>query len=320
MIRTTTLGVQNQLMSYIADNQAAYIKAQMQMSSQTKISKPSDNVSDASEIININRDQANIKNYLDNISTAKVQTNLIDTVFAQAISNLQDANDYALQASNSIYSTEQLNAIKSSVDQITSGMIDLANTSYNGQYIFSGSNTATKPYTAAADGSVVYDGSSSAVNDTRTLEIYDGEYIQLNVNGDSAFGSYVPPVVDAVTGDITTPSSGSGAFKALGDLSFALGQDPPDYDAIRSCLSTLEDSIDQVNLKRTEVAGYGGQRLELTQSYLENTNLNLTEQKSNLKDLDMTEAATDLMNKYYSYQASMQATSQGLSISLLNYI
>ncbi len=319
MIRTTTMGSQNQLMAYIADNQAAYVKAQMQISSQSKISKPSDNISDASEIININKDQANIKNYLDNISTAKVQTNLIDTVFGQAISNLQDVNDYAIQASNSIYSTEQLSAIKSSVDQITSGMIDLANTSYNGQYIFSGSNTATKPYTAAADGSVVYDGSSSAIDDTRTLEIYDGEYIQLNVNGDSVFGSYVPPVVD-VDGNITTPSSGSGAFKALGDLSFALGQDPPDYESIRGCLSTLEDSIDQVNLKRTEVAGYGGQRLELTQSYLENTNLNLTEQKSNLKDLDMTEAATDLMNKYYSYQASMQATAQGLSLSLLNYI
>lgn len=319
MIRTTTMGSQNQLMAYIAENQAAYVKAQMQISSQSKISKPSDNITDACEIININKDQANIKNYLDNISTAKVQTNLIDTVFGQAISNLQDVNDYAIQASNSIYSTEQLSAIKSSVDQITSGMIDLANTSYNGQYIFSGSNTSTRPYSEAADGSIVYEGSSSAIDDTRTLEIYDGEYIQLNVNGDSVFGSYVPPSTDPVTGD-PIPSSGSGAFKALGDLSYALGQDPPDYDSIRSCLSTLEDAIDGVNLKRTEVAGYGGQRLELTQSYLENTNLNLTEQKSNLKDLDMTEAATDLMNKYYSYQASMQATAQGLSLSLLNYI
>lgn len=319
MIRTTTMGAQNQLMSYIAENQAAYIKAQQEMSSQKKISKPSDNAADASEIININKDKANIKTYLDNISTAKVQTNLIDSVFGQAISDLQDAHDYALEASNSIYSTEQLAAIKSSVDQITAGMVDLANTSYNGQYIFSGSNTGTKPYSITADTSVVYDGSLSSANDTRSLEIYDGEYIELNVNGDSSFGSYVPPVVDG-TGTITTPSSGSGAFKALGDLSFALGQDPPDYEAIRDCLAPVEDAINEVNLKRTEVAGYGGQRLELTESYLENANLNLTEQKSNLEDLDMTEASTNLMNKYYAYQASMQATSQGLSLSLLNYI
>lgn len=320
MIRTTTLGTQNQLMAYISNNQAAYVKSQQQMSSQQKLSKPSDNAVDSSEVININKKQSDIKTYLDNIGTAKIQTNLMDSVFGQAVTGLQDAYDYALQGSNSTYSTQQLGAIKSSIDQITAGIVDLANTKYNGQSIFSGSNTGTNTYTTDPDGSIVYNGSSSTVDDTSNLEISDGEYIQLTLNGEDIFGSYQAEVTDPGTGAVITPASGTGPLKALNDLSTALSQDPPDYEAIRDCLAPLQDAINQVSDARTEVAGYGGQRLELTESYLENVNTSLTERKSNLQDLDMTSAATDLMNKYYAYQASLQATAQGLSLSLLNYI
>lgn len=314
-IRTSTLSNTNRMLSQLMGSQNALLESQIQLSSQKRINKPSDNSVDASKILTLGNQQNKIATYKTNIATAREQLNMMDSSLAKVIEVLQRANDLNLQGSNQTYSHEQLMAMKGEIDQITASIVDFANTQYNGQYIFSGNNTATPAYTIQDDGSIVYNGTSGNSDSTRSLEIMEGVNIPLNVIGEQIFGSY--QAADEVAG---TPASGNGIFKALSDLSNALAAEPIDIDNIQAQLQPVQDGLNNVNNIRTQYGAYSSKRLDMTESYLQDLTLSLTQQRSDLEDLDIVKAITDLTNNNYAYQASLQATASSMQISLLNYL
>lgn len=314
-IRTSTLSNTNRMLSQLMGSQNALLESQIQLSSQKRINKPSDNSVDASKILTLGNQQNKIATYKTNIATAREQLNMMDSSLAKVIEVLQRANDLNLQGSNQTYSHEQLMAMKGEIDQITASIVDFANTQYNGQYIFSGNNTATPAYTIQDDGSIVYNGTSGNSDSTRSLEIMEGVNIPLNVIGEQIFGSY--QAADEAAG---TPASGNGIFKALSDLSNALAAEPIDIDNIQAQLQPVQDGLNNVNNIRTQYGAYSSKRLDMTESYLQDLTLSLTQQRSDLEDLDIVKAITDLTNNNYAYQASLQATASSMQISLLNYL
>ncbi|MDD3238282.1 MAG: flagellar hook-associated protein FlgL [Candidatus Gastranaerophilales bacterium] len=316
-VRTTTLGTSDRLVSQMMANQSALLNTQIQLSSQKRINRPSDDCVDAAQILSLGRQQDKISTYKDNINTAREQINMLDSSLAQVINVAQRANELAVQGSNGVYSKDQLGAIKTEIDQITASVMDFANTQYNGQYIFAGNNVSSPAYTKGADGSIVYQGSSGSQDSGRTMEIMEGTYLALNVNGSDVFGSFTP---SDTTVDPAIPSQGSGLFKALGDLSESLALDPPDSQKISESIGTIKDGLNTINNVRTEYGSYASTRLNMTESYLTDLSLSVTEQRSNLEDLDMIQAITDYSNENYAYQASLSSVSKTMQISLLNYI
>lgn len=317
-IRTTSLGLSDRMVSQLMTSQASLLDLQIQMSTQKKVNKPSDNSVDAAQILVLQKQQNQIETYNTNISTAREQLNMLDSSLGRVIDVIQRANELTIQGSNETYNAAQLVGIKGEIDQIKESIMDFANTQYNGQYIFSGNNTAYPTYTMAADGSVTYNGSDSASDSPRSIEIMDGVSIPLNVNGLNIFGEYQYEVL--TTSGVSVPESGSGLFQALSKLSTALGQDPPDFNGIRAQIEPLQDGLNTVNNTRTQYGSYSSKRLDMTQSYLSDLSLSLSEQQSGLQDLDLVKAITDLNNQNYAYQASLQTTSQSLQVSLLNYM
>jgi flagellar hook-associated protein 3 FlgL len=116
--------------------------------------------------------------------------------------------------------------VKSIGNQI-SGILDevqsLANTSYEGQFIFAGGQTSTAPFstsTASSPGVTTYRGDE----DVNYLELPNGQKIQLNVPGDqifqgsganSVFGALNALVADYSTGTVDT-SQAVNDTEALG--------------------------------------------------------------------------------------------------------
>ena len=116
--------------------------------------------------------------------------------------------------------------VKSIGNQI-SGILDevqsLANTSYQGQYIFAGGQTGTAPFstsTASSPAVTTYSGDE----DVNYLELPNGQKIQLNVPGDqvflgagtnSVFGALNALVADYSTGTVNT-SQAVNDTQALG--------------------------------------------------------------------------------------------------------
>lgn len=327
-IRTTNLGLSDRMVSQLMVNQSNLLDLQIQMSTQKKLNRPSDNSVDAAQLLTLNKQQSQISSYNSNISTAREQLNMLDSSLGKVIDNITRANELTVEASNETYNADQLIGIKGEIDQIKAGIMDFANTQYNGQFIFAGNNTSDPAYVMAADGSVTYNGSNSAADSPRSIEIMDGVSVPLNVNGLQIFGSYKAAHVSTsgvTTGGvaINVPASGSGLFKALSDLSIALGASPPDLngpDGVKAQLAKIQDGLNTVNNTRTQYGSYSSKRLDMTESYLSDLSLSLSEQQSGLQDLDLVKAITELNNQNYAYQGSLQVTAKSAQLSLLNYM
>ena len=313
-IRTSYISENKSNINQLLTSQNKLASIQAQISSQKKVNTPSDDAVATSKILTINSQLDKIANYKTNISTAQEQVSLMEDSLSEISDALSRAYELTVQASNGTYKASNLQAVKSEIDQITESVMNFANTQYNGQYIFSGNNTSTPAYTKSADGSIVYSGSnSSADSSTRSIEIMEGVYLSMNVNGGDIFGNY------DVTTDPDNPT-GTGIFNTLSTLSNLLSADPTDYDAIASQLKPLQEGIDTISNTTTQYASYSAKKLDMTSSYLSTLTLSLKTQKSSLEDLDLLEATANMSAETYAYQASVSATAQTMKLSLLDYL
>lgn len=297
------------LVQYMTKTQNKYTKTTEQLSSGNRILVPSDDPLGTITVLNINSQLSQLNGYIDNISTAKNEINTLDSGLTSITTALQKANDLAIQAANGTNSSTSYSAIKQQIDQIIANVKDLGNTNYNGVYIFSGTKTSTTPFQDITTGGISYNGTPSTGAYQRTIPVSDGVNVTINTTGDSLLGSY----------DVAT-ATGSGAFKALYELSTALGATPADTTTIKSCITQLQTSMDNVTATRTSFAALTN-RLDMTSSYLNTNVTQLTSQKSDVYDTDVTTATTDMYSQKTALEASMSIASQVLQLgSLWDYM
>lgn len=117
------------------------------------------------------------------------------------VAQLTQAISIATGANNGTLNSSQLQSISNQLSGIRDDVTSLANTSYQGKYIFGGSQTSTLPFTtsnATAPATISYNGDHVA----NYLKSPNGQTIQLNMPGNQIF-----------------PTSGANsAFQALNSL------------------------------------------------------------------------------------------------------
>lgn len=307
ILRPTTMGTNDTTLNYIFTNQNKYSKALEQASTEKKLNRPSDNPTDASTVLNINKKLSQLDGYMNNMETAQNELNVLDGTLASVTKSLQKANDLAVLGSSETYSAEMRQNFKLQVDQIIKNLESLGNTEYNGTYIFAGTNTGNPPFQETADGGIAYVGTPQDKDYQRYVQIADGVSTPINVSGDQLLGYYNP-----------TTGEGTGVLKTLYQLSEALGNN--DTDAIRATMDGITDGIQNTSNIRTNFASITS-RFEMTKGSIETTQLQLKSYKSDLEDIDMSEAITNLQMANIALQATMSVAAQSLnSTSLLNYL
>ncbi len=364
--RVTSTTVNNSLVGYIQQNYADYSKLTEQLSTGKKINSIFDDPIQAINIFNSNRLINRIDIWSANIGSLTneiTQTSeTIDLIHERA----QRAKDLATTAANGTSTKSTLQATLTELDQIIESVVDLANTSYNGNYIFGGTNTKTPPYEIQygidADGNpteeiigIKYTGTPIDGEWQRQLEIADGVFETMNVTGAEAFGNCdvepvfqadgTTPVLDAEGNPTYQVNESNGIMGELINLRNAIsdtiekyeeqenlpeGTPQADKDALANEISTCYDTINglldgfatamdkmvQVN----ESFGADINKLEMSDESLADNKLNLKDYISGIQDLDLTEAISDWYSSQMAYQASMQASSSIMSMSLLNYM
>lgn len=309
--------MQNNLVSQISSNQNKLYDLQIQAMTGKKVNSVLDNPVDAAKILSVLEDQGKVESYKTNVSTAQAEYEAMDGALSIVVDKIQRLNELANSASNEYNTAENLQAIKNEVTAIKQTIIDMANTKYDGKYIFSGTNTGTPTFTLDDDGSVIYGGTPSTGDYKRQLEVAEGTYLTLNAPGDSLFGSY-----NATTG------AGSGLFKTISELEAALdkaGSDDTDVSAegfakIRESINSVQDDLTNVTNIRTQYGTYA-QKADLSENSLAEKAILLESDRSDLQDVDLYEAYSNLVYQQYALQASLQVSSMTLQqSSLLNYI
>lgn len=214
------------------------------------------------------------------VSRMQVADSTLGDVVTQVTTALSVAvsgnNGAALNASDIASIAQQLGGIR---DQVLS----LANTSYQGQFLFGGSVGSTPPFTlnnATNPASAVYNGD----NNLQFVETPTGQKIQVNVPGSAVFGAGGGGVLGALNQLISDFSGGATSATLTTDT------------------SALTTALGQLSLQRSTLDN-ALSRLQSTSSYAQTEEGQLKVAQGNLVSADPAVVATQLSQAETQHQA-----------------
>lgn len=311
--RTSTLQTLSSLSGYIQESSSKYNKLSEEASSGRKVTTLSDEPASTKTLMDINTQLDQLSGYLDTMKTTQTELDTVDSSLSSLTTIIQKATDLATEAANGTYNPSDLKNIQNQITEITKSVVDIANTQYDGNYIYAGAATAQKPYTITYDtttgaiNGITYSGTPSSGNYQRYVTISDGVSVPINTSGDQIFGSY----------SSTDPTKCSGLLNTLMTLNTALGTN--NKTAISSTLTGLDTALNNITAVQTKSAAISN-RFELTQSNIDSTTTTLKSYRSDLRDADLSEVMSDLAVQQTALQASYKIFETVNGMSLLDYL
>lgn len=303
-MRVATSTITNMATSSMGNAYDKYVDIINKIASNKNFTKVSENVTDATKVLKLNDQLAQLDQYQSNINAAIDEMNLAYDTLGAITDEISSINTLVVEASNATTTPEGAKAIAVEIKERVAVIKDKMNTKYMDNYIFSGTYIQQPAYVTDADGNIVYQGSSQKAGD-RNLTISQDTTFAYNFTGEEIFGKQ-----DGV----------NDFFSQMKDLDSLLNADTLDYDAIRDKLSVLDEAINNIVQSQGGVSAKVS-KLESTKNINESTITKLTEDKVNLEEVDITKAATDLANAQTALQASYSIGTTILgSVSLLDYI
>ncbi len=141
----------------ILDQQAGLSKLQLKIASGRRILTPSDDPTGAAQVVRLTQAQTLTEQYQRNGVQAINRLTLEESVLASVENSLLRIRELTLQANNSTLTNTDRFAIAQEIKERTNELLGLANTrDSNGEYLFSGYQVTSKPFTQQANGTFVY--------------------------------------------------------------------------------------------------------------------------------------------------------------------
>ena len=287
--------------SSINSQLSALVKTQQQIASGRRILTPADDPVASSTALETERSLDVTKQHLENISSARSALGLEESVLSSIGRVFQAARQTVVSAGNpSLTNSDRATlatALRSNYDELLS----LANSrDGQGNYLFSGFASNTQPFTQAT-GAAVYAGDQGQ----RKLQIAPSRQIDVSDSGQDLFRPGVAT---------------SDPFTAIEDFITALGTGVPvTTAALDSALNGLD--IAQNNALRVQTTiGSRLNELDLTEITNQDANLQYETTLSNLRDLDLTRAITDLTRQRTSLEAAQKSFLNIQGLSLFNLL
>lgn len=217
---------------------------------------------------------------------------------------LQRISELSVDAANGTRGEQEREAIATEIRQLRSEIVSIANTKYNGRFIFSGYETEKKLMND--DGTYNMDVITKGVGkEAINYNIGFGSEIQVNTLGPDIFGG--KGIEGEPAGIMTNIDNLLNAME-LGDGGEISKAGVEIENSLQICLDSLADIGAKMN------------RLELTKNRVENSLTNMEESLSINEDADYADAITNLASSKSVYEAALAAGSKSLSISLMDYI
>lgn len=312
--RVSTYQLNKAFGNQLSNTQAKFNKLAEQIGTGVAVSSMTDDPVAAGSIIKANKQLDAISTYQSNIKTTDIELSELDSTLKSINDQLGKAHDVAMQVSNGTMGADEIKAYQSELNSIIDNVTKLANTEYNGKYLFSGTKTTTIPYSQSEEG-MLYQGNS----EKRSVLIGDDKTQEISLIGSQVFGEAVY-TQDEEGNYVFDPSKSSGAFGALFQLKEAIADtENIDTAAISSAMGKLDTSMDTITASKTRMGAISESFDDMLSSY-QNDELNLKELRSNLQETDLPSAISNWYSVYQSMQASYSMMSQTMNVSLLNFI
>ena len=179
------------------------------------------------------------------------QLQVADSALGSIVSQLNKAITLATAANNGTRNASDLRSISSQIAGILSEVESLANSSYQGQYIFAGGKTTTLPFSTSS-GVTEYSGD----DDVNFLHTPNGQKVQLNVPGDQIFlgSANVFGVLNSLVADFSSGTLDSGQAAADAEaLTDALNYVSQQRVRIDNSITQLTAASDAITTEKTQL-------------------------------------------------------------------
>lgn len=306
-MRITNNFIQANALANLQTNMQRMSESQQQVSSGLRIQKASDDPAGASRAIQTRGSIRALDQYQRNISLANTRAATEETALSQLGDILTRAKQLAISQGTATADANTRATTKVEVDQLLQAAIQLGNTRDGDEYLFGGkwgdqapfdaAQTAQSPYYVSLDPDTGLPREPSGVNQT---EISAGRYMQATHDGKQV-------LID------------SGVIAAIKELSDALADTSAPQTAIQTSAGSIDTAFDNLQV----LIGENGARvnqLDVTSANLAAFSINLKTLKSDVEEVDIEQAVTELVSRQTAYQAAMLATSRVMGLTLADYL
>jgi len=275
-------------------------KLQEQMTTGRKINRASDDPVGITYSLRYRSELQANEQYQKNIDMALSWLDFNDTVLQQAQDVLKRLKELAVQGANGTNPDVALDNIADEVEQLKDQMIDIANSTLNGKYVFNGEQTNVKPYDTSAPS---FD-PSTVQTDTGAIYymVGVGVKLQINLSGSDVFGR---------------PGENDNVFKVFDRIISALRNG--NHQGVADEISNIESRMDKILNQQAEI-GARVNRVELMQNRLKDLELNLTDLQSKTEDVDFEKLIIDAKINENIYQASLSVGARIITPSLVDFL
>ncbi len=240
---------------------AKYQQTALEATTGQRVNAPSDDPVATAEATRVRASLAQAQGNERTINLVKGDVEMAEAALAQAGDILQRMREIAMAGNNGANGPNQRHALAIEAEQLVSQFIEIANAKGSQGYLFAGTNWDSAAFSAAGE----FQG-----NDGQHLvQTGAGEPIAVNVSGAQAF----------------TASGGRDVIQDLRNVVSNLQAN--DSAAVLATLDGLQASHDQVLRERSH-AGLILNRLELSNTILQQTDLDLSRRETDVVTADPT--------------------------------
>jgi flagellar hook-associated protein 3 FlgL len=300
-MRITSNMIAAQQMTALQTNASLMQQAQARLSSGKRLNAASDDPAAAMSVMGTGSALRALEQYRTNVKRASDRIDLEDGVLSQLGDLISRVKELAVsQAGDS--ATDQTRGIANAeVQQIFHQIIQLGNTKFGNEFLFGGDQSMTAPFSDSGSGASL-DYTSTNPQGQRSIGIGEGQTIAPTHDGTQVFLD--TGVLDAVKDVVHSLDSTSGTYGKAG---------------IAAAMTKLDNAFDAVQGVVGDTGALGNRLTSVGQN-LDALSNNLTSFKSDLEDVDVETAMTELTNRQVAYQAALLATSKVTSLNLSDYL
>jgi flagellar hook-associated protein 3 FlgL len=286
------------LLAALSNNQQQVNTDLEELSTGQSVNVPSDNPAAAANLVQNANQTAEADQYLRSIGSMQGEMQSADSTLSSVITALQQAISLGTEGANGTVNSSDRAAIAVQVQGIQSQLLSLANSTYQGNYVFAGTATQTAPYVldSSSSSGVNYVG-NSGIN---SIAVGDDLTVQTNIPGSQLFSS-----------------SGNDMFQAIQDLITNLqSNNTAGISTAVTEISSASSYIDSQGVIYDNTLNQLGSQ----QTYLNSQTSALAQQQDTEGAANLPAVTSNLESEEVSQQATLEAISQTEQTNLFTYL
>jgi flagellar hook-associated protein 3 FlgL len=304
IMRVTNNSMTDSLVRYLTSQNEALYERQTVIASGKRINKPSDDPTGMGNVLDYRQTLASIEQYQTNIQNGQNRLEIVEADLDLVDDLLQGVRGIAQTEMDGSTASRQLAAeeVKNLYDQV----LDLANSKLNDNYLFSGYQTKTAPFSRDALQATTYDQYTVTYNgDAGDVRFMVADNTQISIDADGR-----PIFHNAAAG-------GVNVFDAIRDLIVGLEND--DVDAISAQIDLIDKAQTQIDVVRSAGSPILYQ-LETTANHWQSYQPKIADLLGKEEDADLTQAIVELKNIELAYETTIATAARIIQPGLLDFL